>query len=134
MKDELEFGKDQVAAIQEHRSGCGDYSLQESAPFDTNPTRPQQTKVAVMSNARIIERLNRLADALESGEITIREFAEQLPGHTSAVDNLDYCHIKESQRAALELEQMADYWDEGMNVDPLAGVVWLRQWLTKVPP
>jgi hypothetical protein len=88
---------------------------------------------SVVSNARIVERLELLADELASGKITLRIFAEQVPGQTTALDRLAYSQIKEAQLAAVELEQMADLQGKGIAVDPLKAVKWLRRWLANVP-
>lgn len=86
-----------------------------------------------MSNARIVERLEALAGQLDRNEITLREFASEVPGHTTALDNLEYRQIKEAQLAAVELGQMADLLDDGMDIDRLQAVQWLRQWIAEIP-
>jgi hypothetical protein len=86
-----------------------------------------------VSNARIVERLEALAGQLERGEITLRDFAERVPGHTTALDQLAYRQIKEAQLAAVELQQMADLSEAGKAVDALAAAQCLRRWLNSVP-
>ena len=86
-----------------------------------------------MANVHIVERLNILADQLEKGEITLRQFAEQVPGHTTALEKLSYSQIKEAQLATVELSRAADLYDQGTAVNSIEAVEWLRSWLTNIP-
>lgn len=81
-------------------------------------------------NARITERLEALANQLEAGEVTLQDFAEQIRGHTTALENLKYSQIKEAQLAVAQLESAAA---SGQLVDARAVGDWLRRWLASVP-
>ena len=88
-----------------------------------------------MSNSRVVERMHVLADELESGEITLRQFADQLPGHLSALEAMSYAKIKEGQISAYRIRIVADYKDEGCDVRPQVQQIlrWMRDWLQSVP-
>lgn len=80
-------------------------------------------------NVRIIERLEALADQLELGEISLRDFGDQINGQITALENMKYSHIKEGQSVAYQLQQLA----ENEPVDVHAVGDWLRRWLASVP-
>jgi hypothetical protein len=85
-----------------------------------------------VSNARIVERLEVLAEQLELGEITVSSFTDQLLGHTEALDRMSYGQLKEAQLVRAQLWQAIDQGNEQL-VDIHAVGDWLRQWLRKVP-
>ena len=83
-----------------------------------------------MSNARIADRLAMLADRVELGQITVREFIDQLLGHTNAMDGLAYSQHKEAQEVREQLRRAIEQGDEQrVNVNAVGD--WLRDWLSR---
>jgi hypothetical protein len=85
-----------------------------------------------MSNARIAERLSALADGVELGAVSVRDFAEQLLGHTEALEQMPYSQLKEAQVVQAQLRHAVSQGQERM-VDVHAVGDWLRGWLARVP-
>lgn len=85
-----------------------------------------------MLNARIIQRLNGLADAIELGSASVTEIRDTLLGHTESVEGAPYAMIKEAQQVWAQLSQ-AIAANDGENVDLHALGNWLRAWAARVP-
>jgi hypothetical protein len=85
-----------------------------------------------VSNARITGRLNALADEVESGQTSVGMFADELIGHTGAVDNVPYALIVEARQVWAQLTRAIDQGQEQLvAVRPLAD--WIRGWTARVP-
>ncbi len=83
-----------------------------------------------MSNARIADRLAMLADRVELGQVTVRDFIDQLLGHTNAMDGLAYSQHKEAQEVREQLRRLVEQGDEHLvNVHAVGD--WLRDWLSR---
>ncbi len=85
-----------------------------------------------MSNARIVETLNAIADQLNSGEISVSAFTDQLMGHTNAIDNIPYALTIEARQVWAQLDNAIRQGNESRVAgQPL--VNWLRDWTSRVP-
>lgn len=85
-----------------------------------------------MSNARIVERLGAMADAVELGLTSVCDFRDELLGHTEAVERVPYALIKEAQLVRAELSQAINQGqEEWIDVHVLGD--WLRRWAAQVP-
>ncbi|HEY4260581.1 MAG TPA: hypothetical protein VGM98_10480 [Schlesneria sp.] len=85
-----------------------------------------------MSNARIVGQLSALADELELGQIRVSDFANQLCGHTEALDRMQYVQLKEAQTVQAQLRIAIEQGEEQVvNVHRVGD--WLRAWIAQVP-
>lgn len=85
-----------------------------------------------MSNARIANRLNAMADGVELGTASIQEFADELLGHTEALEGMAYSQLKEAQSVRAQL-LLAVEQGEAQLVDVHALGDWLRGWVARIP-
>lgn len=85
-----------------------------------------------MSNSRIIDRLNGLADAIELGSIGINDIRDTLLGHTEAVEGVPYQMVKEAQFVWAQLSHAIEAGEE-QSVDVHVLGNWLREWAARVP-
>lgn len=85
-----------------------------------------------MSNARIVEQLNVVAENLESGQLSVTDFRDQILGQTAAVERIPYSMVKEAQHI---WGQLTNAIDEGKAqlVDVKALGDWVRGWALRVP-
>jgi hypothetical protein len=95
-----------------------------------NPHQPP--KECPLSNARIIDRLNGLADAIELGSLSVTELRDSLRGHINAIDGIPYDMVKEADYVWAQLSKAIDAGDE-QNVDIHVLGDWLRNWTSRVP-
>lgn len=85
-----------------------------------------------MSNARIADRLGMLADQVELGQVSVRDFTDQLLGHAGAMEGLTYGQHKEAKQVWAQLRRAIDQGEEHLvNANALGD--WLRIWLARVP-
>ena len=81
-----------------------------------------------LSNTRILERLNALADGVELGQVSIAGFCDELLGHTEALERMPYALVEEAQFVRAQLTKAIDLGQEG-SVDVHALGDWLRRWV-----
>lgn len=85
-----------------------------------------------MSNARIAGQLSALADEVELGQLSVSDFADQLLGHTEALDRMQYRQIKEAQMVQAQLRLAVERGEE-QAIDVYRPGDWLRTWVAQVP-
>ena len=84
------------------------------------------------ANARIVARLNALADAVELGTASAAEVRDTLLGHTEAVERVPYSLVKEAQLVWGQLTRAIVAGRES-DIDVHSLGDWLRRWASKVP-
>jgi hypothetical protein len=85
-----------------------------------------------MSNVRIAERLGALADGVELRVVSVSDFADQLLGHTEALERMPYSRLKEAQMVQAQLRHAISHGQEQF-VDVHTLGDWLRGWMAHVP-
>jgi hypothetical protein len=73
-----------------------------------------------------------MADQLELGLISPRQFIDQLLGHTDALERLRFDQLKEAHLVREQLRRVVE-GEQAATVDVHAVADWLRRWISNVP-